>query len=182
MRTPGAPLLWASYSGRRRWSILLTILDTPHPLIAEFLTYWQRIAPASGLLPGRKHFDPLAVPHLLPNIWLLDVEPGGPAGPARRYRVRLVGGAVVAVGFPARPGEYFDDPRVAADVAAIRRQLDTVVETRRPDWRRGRPAIDHTRYVDTLERVIVPLATDGRTVDMLMALTMFYWKDGERRA
>jgi hypothetical protein len=174
-------LRW-SFSGRRGWSILLTILDAPHPHIAEFVAHWQGLAPEPGLLPGRRHFDPLAVPHLLPNIWLLDVEHGAPSGPARRYRVRLVGGAVVAVGFPARPGEYFDDPRITPDVVTIRRHLDTVVDTHRPDWRRGRPAIDHTKYVDTLERVIVPLAADGRRVDMLMGLTMFYWKDGERRA
>lgn len=157
-------------------------MDRPHPHIVEMIEYWRSLAPAPGALPGRHHFDPLAVPHLLPNIWLLDVVRGDAPEPGRRYRVRLVGGAIVAVGFPARPGEFFDDPRVSTDVGALRRQLDTVVESQSPDWRRGKPAIDHTTYVDTLERVILPLAADGRSVDMLMGCTVFYWKDGNARA
>lgn len=175
-------MLWASFSRCRRCSIFLFNLDAPHPYIVEFLAHWQSLAPKLGLLPGRRHFDPLAVPHLLPNIWLLDVERGEAPGPAWRYRVRLVGGAVVAVGFPARPGEYFDVPRISTDIVAIRQQLDAVVDTHQPDWRRGKPVIDHTTYVDALERIILPLAADGRRVDMLLALTVFYWKDGKRRA
>ena len=146
------------------------------------IDHWRSLAPAPGSLPGRRHFDPLAVPHLLSNLWLLDVVRGGESGPVRRYRVRLVGGAIVAVGFPARPGEFFDDPSVSADVSALRRQLDAVVETHRPDWRRGKPMIDHTTYVDALERVILPLAADGRSVDMLLGCTVFYWRDGNARA
>lgn len=166
----------------RRSTILAPAVHQPHPLITDFIAHWKGLAPGPGLLPGRRHFDPLAVPHLLPNIWLLDVERSTAAGPRLRYRVRLVGGAVVSVGFPARPGAYFDDPSVTSDVANVRRHLDAIVDTHEPDWRRGKPAIDHTTYVDTLERVILPLAADGRTVDMLIGLTVFYWKEGLPRA
>lgn len=170
-----------SFYTARRSPILAPVVDQPHPLIVEFIAHWQGLAPAPGLLPGRRHFDPLAVPHLLPNIWLLDVERAAGPGARLRYRVRLVGGAVVAVGFPGRPGEYFDDPSVTSDVATVRRHLDAIVDTHRPDWRRGPPVIDHTQYVDTLERVILPFAADGRSVDMLIGLTVFYWKHGDER-
>jgi hypothetical protein len=63
----------------------------------------------------------------------------------------------------------------------MRAVLDTVVDTHQPDWRRGPPAIDHTQYVDTLERVILPFASDGSSVDLLMGCTVFYWKSGHVR-
>lgn len=49
------------------------------------------------------------------------------------------------------------------------------------DWRRGPPGVHHATYVNTLERVVLPLATDGRTVDMLLGMTVFYWNDGRVR-
>ena len=54
----------------------------PHPRIAELIRHWRSLAPGPGLLPGRRHFDPMKVPKLLPNIWLLEIVPG----PPRRYR------------------------------------------------------------------------------------------------
>jgi hypothetical protein len=151
--------------------------QAPHPRIAELIAHWQGLAPGPNLLPGRQHFDPTAVPRLLPNIWLLEVGPP----PSPRYRVRLIGGAVVEAGFPARPGEFIDEERFTADPTAIRLQLDGVVETRRYDWRRGQPNVHHSKYVDSLERVFLPLATDGTTVDTLLAMTVFYWNDGRVR-
>ena len=61
------------------------IADESHNDIKVLYDYWCRIAPA-GRLPGRQHFDPLDIPHLLPNIWLLDVH----RDPIRFWR-RLVG-------------------------------------------------------------------------------------------
>src|SRR3546814_9213349 len=43
-----------------------------HPDIAALVAYWHSIHPPQGL-PGRRHFDPVDVPWLLPHIWLLDV-------------------------------------------------------------------------------------------------------------
>jgi len=56
--------------------------------LTQFFGYWLAIRPVQGLLPGRQHFDPLAIPKVMPRLWLLDVvrEAG-----TMRFRYRLVG-------------------------------------------------------------------------------------------
>src|SRR3546814_18827524 len=56
------------------------------PKIKALLAYWQSIHPAGGGLPGRRHLDPVDIPELLPNIWMIDVKRG-----PLRFRFRLVG-------------------------------------------------------------------------------------------
>jgi hypothetical protein len=33
-------------------------------------------------------------------------------------------------------------------------------------------------HIAAIERVLMPLATDGLTVDVLLCMTLFYWSDG----
>lgn len=139
-----------------------------HPKVREIHRYWQSIAPAPGVLPGRRHLDPTDLPSLLPNVWLVDVvrEPV-------RYRFRLLG--TVVEKFAGRPltGRWLDgtlDPSTRDEVLA---NLDAVVDSRQPSWRRGPSLIVPEKKVMTLERLYLPLAADGRTVDMVLALTIF---------
>ncbi len=137
--------------------------------------HWERLRPGTGRLPGRQHFDPMRVPKFLPNITLIDVVPG----PPRRFRRRLAGGAVVAAGFAGKPADFMDAPHVATDPAKVLGTFIHIVDSRRPDWRRGPATVEHTKYVDSLERAIVR-ARDGIHIDMIMVFTVFHWRD--RRA
>ena len=77
-----------------------------------------------------------------------------------------------------RRGDYFDEVSnqpLRREVAGV---LEAVVRDRRPDWRRGVPKVEHAKHVSELERVMLPLASDGVTVDMLIGATLFYWDDG----
>src|SRR3546814_19581662 len=65
------------------------------PKIKALLAYWQSIHPAGGGLPGRRHLDPIDIPELLPNIWMIDVKRG-----PLRFRLRPVGPEIVK--FPGR--------------------------------------------------------------------------------
>jgi hypothetical protein len=147
----------------------------PHPRIARMIAYWREIAPAPGLVPGKQHFDPMRVPDLLPNVWLLDVvrEDG-----SLRYRFRLVGDALIDSGAPFRKGLFVDELGDRVDQAAAKTIHDRVVNTREPDWRRGPPIVKHLKFIALLERVLLPLAEDGRTVDHILAMTVFYQMDG----
>lgn len=148
-------------------------LDT-HPKIARMLEIWRALAPGPGLLPGRQHFDPVSVPDILPNLWLIDVlDQPGP-----RFRCRLVGGAMRKAGVRLRKGAFLDDPAVSHDAEHIAQVLESVARTGLPDWSRGRPVLLHDRYVDTLERAMLPFATDGRTVDVIMGVTVFFSLSG----
>lgn len=148
--------------------------DTPHPKITRIIEHWRAIAPAPGRLPGRQHFDPIAVPDLLPHLWLIDVE----RRPALRFRYRLIGTALIEAGVPMRRGDYFDEVTNQPAREEVASTLQSVVSDRRLDWRRGTPKVAHAKHVSELERVMLPLAADGETVDMLLGLTLFYWDDG----
>jgi len=146
-----------------------TVAPQWHPKVAQFFLYWRRIHPAVGL-PGRQHFDPLAIHPLLPGVWLLDIQ-----RQPFRLRYRLIGTeAVEAVGTEVT-GQWMDEAHGA--VAQLPGYLDryrAVVEQTLPSWRRGAPRLwTHKKYA-TLENILVPLASDGSTVDMLAALTVFH--------
>jgi hypothetical protein len=145
------------------------------PRIRALYDYWRAIQPSPGRLPGRRHFDPMAVPKLLPNIWLLDV-----LSDPLRFRYRLVGTYMVtAFGrdvtglwfheiYPQfGPGHptYEDYKRLATERAVL--------------WRRGRPIFAlHIERCVALERIVLPLADDGATVDMGLGMSVHYRSDG----
>ena len=147
----------------------------PHPRIARMIAYWREIAPGPGLLPGKQHFDPMRVPDLLPNLWLLEVAR---EDDRLRYRIRLVGDALIDSGAPFRKGLFMEDLGDQIDQAQAKAVHDRVVETRQPDWRRGAPIVKHLKFIALLERVMLPLAADGQAVDHILAMTLFYQMDG----
>ena len=140
----------------------------PHPLLQTLIAYWERIRP-HPLLPGRQHFDPSAIPELLPHLWLIDVVAGSP----RSYRYRLVGTAIIAAGSPVRSGIVLQGPSTATDL------YDLVVEQRRFDWQHGGPPLfEHSQQVYALERAVLPFASNGNDVDLIVGATLFYQRDG----
>jgi hypothetical protein len=160
---------------------LSSIADDPpaeaHPKIAQLIRHWQSLAPAAGLLPGRQHFDPLRVSQLLPHLWLVDIVPDDP----RRYRARLVGGALVDAGAPIRRGRFLSDVMTPEERTRAGDVFDRIVTQKHVDWRRGPPVLGHMNHIHALERVMMPMATDGSTVDVLLCMTLFYWTDGRIR-
>jgi hypothetical protein len=148
--------------------IEMPISDDAHPSVRTLYEYWRSISP-KGRLPGRQHFDPVDIPALLPNIWLLDVH----RDPIRFWR-RLVGSRVVEfAGISCAPGwlaeRLNDEKRSKVD-----RDLIGVVNSKCPNWRRGRSLIMYQKEFAELERLYLPLATDGEIVDMILAISIFY--------
>lgn len=140
---------------------------TAGPEIVALYEYWQSKAPGEGLLPGRSHIDPVDIPRLLQYVWLLDV-----VDDPRRFRVRLVGGALILSGTPARAGDFMADFMPQNKRAASLAELEAVVQSRQPWWHRGSVILHRDRYASEVERLVLPLASDGRTVDMLFGITV----------
>lgn len=129
--------------------------------------YWRSKAPAEGLLPGRRHIDPIEIPRLLQYVFLLDVVED-----PRRFRVRLVGTALILSGTPGRVGDFMADHMPPETRSASLANLEAVVQSRQPWWFRGPVFLQRETYVSEVERLVLPLAADGRTVDMLLGMTM----------
>lgn len=144
-----------------------------HPKLQRFYRYWRQIHPPQGL-PGRCHLDPLAIPDLLPGMWLLDVQPD-----PFRLRYRLVGTRIVdAIGREVT-GQWVDEahPHLVGDPAYFERYR-TVAETGLPSWRRGKVKAWTPDDYREIENLAVPLASDGRTVDVITVVTVFHFPDG----
>jgi PAS domain len=151
-------------------------LDTTgwNPRLTRLYGYWCAIRPPGGLLPGRRHFDPVDVPELLPGIWLLDIQ-----REPLRMRYRLAGtGIVEAIGHEVT-GRWFDEAHPgmmeSPDFVARYRR---VVERGAPDRRKGKPRLWVHRDFDVIENLLLPFASDGRHVDMICAYSVLYRPDG----
>ena len=145
-----------------------------HPKIRRFIEYWRSVAP-EGRLPGRQHLDPTAIPALLANLWIMEVERAG----TPRFRYRLIGTSVARAFAKDLTGRYLDEAHPGFASTGIHGFLCETVERRLPSWRVGRPKFFALRDFLRVERVYLPAARDGETVDMIFAMTIFLDRDGQ---
>ena len=144
------------------------IPDSAHVDVKLLYDYWLSISP-EGKLPGRQHFDPIDIPQILPNLWLIEVY----RDPLRFWR-RLVGSKIAEFAAMNLTGGWVADRLSGARLSGVHGFLMDVVETKRPNWRRGKSLIRFEKEYAELERLYLPMATDGETVDMILAVTVFF--------
>lgn len=145
------------------------------PDMAALYDYWLARRGARPM-PSRRDIDPVDLPRQLPNLMLIDVEQPGP-----RFRYRLVGTRVVSASGEDRTGAYFDSVEFFAKNPVVMQQYLQVLKTCAPLLSQE-PFRNFTTGSDyQVERLLLPLSSDGRNVDML--LVHFSFKSGpwERR-
>lgn len=144
-----------------------------HPDVTRFYDYWRKITPP-GRLPGRQHFDPLDIALIMPRVWMLDVVQPGP-----RFRYRMAGTMEVDTLGMDPTGRWLDEVhdayRTRPDIAS--RYVASVVEGR-PTYRFGKVTFVHNREHRFVQNMILPFAQDGKTVDLLMILSIMFQPDG----
>jgi len=134
--------------------ILARITD---PIIKQVGLYWRGKIKA-GLLPKRADIDPLEIRPLLPHVILWDVERD-----PLRFRGRLVGSHIIEMSGRDATNHYID---FIDDRGAIEAEYRAAVESGLPRYKERRahwPNHDYKYYA----RLLLPLAQDGRKVDML---------------
>jgi hypothetical protein len=141
--------------------------------IAAFFEYWLSIKPV-GRLPGRQHFDPLDIPDIMPRVWMLDVlcDP-------LRYRYRLAGTKEVETLQREVTGMMLEDvhPHLRGEPEVFGRLEETALRGL-STYRRGRVVARHHKEHLNVENCLVPLARDGRTVDIVVGCSVLYRLDG----
>lgn len=132
--------------------------------------YWRARKPSLALLPSRRDLDPVDMPRsLLPWINLIEVHRDNGA---LRYRHRLVGTGIVDMRNRDGTGFWFDDLYDDTRILRVRRVLDLVVEDGHP--RILEDDLGNTgRSYRILHSLVLPPASDGETVDMLMAVAYY---------
>ena len=135
------------------------------PEFGTLLRYWE-LKRRGALLPGRADIDVVDLRGLMPNLLLLDVVP---EGEALRFRYRVAGTAFANLVGRDVTGLYVEEIGPPDRTMPIVNALAAIVRSGRPCFFAGRPTLQSDRYSVT-KRLGVPLATDGRTVDMILAV------------
>jgi hypothetical protein len=117
---------------------------------------------------GRSGFDAVPVPDLVPDLWVLDVQRA-----PLRLRYRGCGARIVAALGHDPTGRWLDEVHPKANEPNYYDRYRIMVEQGVATWRKGTPAFWDVKS-GVLENLIVPLASDGRTVDRLVAMTVLY--------
>ena len=139
--------------------------DAAEPEFVVLHDYWRGKC-RDGRLPARRDIDPLDLPPaILPNIILLDVER---VERTPRFRVRLAGTGFVALLDREVTGRYFDELGPERQMAPIMDARHTLVATGQPVFLAS-PMIRPNKGQVWLKRFALPLAEDGKTVDMVLA-------------
>jgi len=136
------------------------LAQVAHPDLHRLYAYW-RAAHRDGRLPGRRDIDPIELRFILGDLILLEVlhDP-------LRFRYRLVGSNLTRSLGREMTGRMLDEHpeptfrRLAAEVYA------EVATTAAPlSTRRDAVIDDRLRRYETM---VLPLAADGATVDMIL--------------
>lgn len=146
------------------------------PEFRTLLDYWIARFPeedsADGRLPGnrlpgRQHIDPAELPaRYLAQLLLLDVVPATP----RRFRFRVAGTAFSVIAGRDVTGLHYDElGGTPHRMAPVTQALDLIVEQGRPVFVEGALTLPSEDFF-WVKRLGLPLARDGRNVDMVLCL------------
>jgi len=140
-----------------------------HPDIWLMVRYWQYIFP-EGRLPGPSHFALEDIPALRPNLRLIDVVDGGPF----RYRIRMIGDEHLRqLGYDPS-GSWYEKVTSRFENSVVELDLARVCRDRQPIYRKGKTIVPYVSESRIIERVHVPLASDGTHIDGVASLTLFF--------
>jgi hypothetical protein len=130
------------------------------PNVRKAYEYWLRKS-AGGHLPRRSDIKPRELRGLLPYVFLIDV-----AQEPLRFTFRLVGTEITRRAGAEYTGFTFSDQESASNWQAVFDDYRSVVDTRLPRRdERTAPWVSKEFY--RFERMVAPLSSDGKTVDML---------------
>lgn len=142
--------------------------DLGNPLLVRLIRYWRECG-GEDKLPGRVDIQPGDLVPVLSHMMLIDVAADGEP----RYSYRLIGTALVdRIGFDATK-QPVETTYEGADWIELRKDYDFVVRERRPCLTLNDMVIapEHRRV--RYRRLLLPLASDGSNVDMLMGAIVF---------
>ncbi len=142
-----------------------------HQRLQRAYLYWRSLHPAPAALPGRQHLDPLEIVDLLPHVTMIDVQPE-----PFRLRYRLVGTRYIEVLGREVTGQWVDEAHARRNDRFLGRCRE-IVASGVPSWRWGRPNLWENDSVAGVENLVMPLAADGATVDLLFVVSVFFQDD-----
>lgn len=150
----------------------LTMLS---PSLRGVLDYWASRR-GDESLPDRKAIDPVDLREYLSDICLIDVvDEGG----IRRFKYRLVGTHVVDLMGQDFTGQFFDTFLPRNRLIAVTALYDACVTLRKPGLSIDSMPVSGREFL-IYKRLLLPLASDGENVDILLAAFDFVDRSATR--
>ncbi len=137
-------------------------LETCHAHIRQVYAIWKGLV-QEGRLPSKQAIDPAKFKEFLPFIILVEVVPPGP-----RFRYRLVGTGEVEHRGNNPTGKFLEEAHSGPDADYCDGNYRYVSENAKPLFDSTPELTTKGNQVDS-EVIFLPFATDGRTVDTIMA-------------
>jgi len=146
-------------------------IEVPPPIadahLRSLYLYWRELAQAAGGLPQIQAFDPLHLPKVLPNIWIVEIEAS-----TQRFRVRLAGESINAIYGRNIGGQYFRDVYDSSDLETIVARYSRCL---------AQPAIFRATgsvyaaagRLTASERFALPMLGRGGVTDTLLGATVY---------
>ncbi|GAB4375953.1 MAG: hypothetical protein Kow00114_39400 [Kiloniellaceae bacterium] len=140
--------------------------ELPDNKLRRLYDYW-RARCRNGGCPSRRDIDPLDIPELLPNLFLLDV-----IGDAEDFVFRLAGTLVEDVFSMSLRGKSIAVIHKDAGTPVPVAQHIEVARGAGPRYREGMVLVSGREHWKT-QRLLLPLSSDGRRIDVLMGGAVF---------
>lgn len=143
----------------------VVIPEPRHPLLKLGTAYWRSKLKPDGRLPGRVDIDPLEMRAFLPHVFLIDVLD------AETYRVRLLGSVLSELYGGSFAGRALEDAVTDKEaLESFRKLYRHVCRSRAPVFNTGHVFWVRDRTWLDFEGAQLPLAADGRNVDMIFGI------------
>ena len=137
------------------------------PILIGLVSYWQGL-PRTGSIPLYESVDVVDMPpHLLPNIFVVEVE-----NEPRDYKYRLVGTELDRRNGFAGTGMRLSEMPID-HTEKLAEEFNRIVESGQPRFSSGVFITGDELFRD-VERVVVPLSHDGEKVDLLLGTVVFF--------
>lgn len=143
----------------------------PDRKLRRLYDYWRSLCRGASP-PSRRDIDPVEIPELLPNIFLIDV-----IGDAEDFVFRLAGSLVEEAFSMALRGRSIAEIHRAAGTPIPVAQHIEVARGGGPRYREGSVLVAGRGHWRT-QRLLLPLSSDGRIVDVLVGGAIFRLGDG----
>jgi hypothetical protein len=129
------------------------------PLLRRLYDYWLQ-KKGARVAPPRADIAPDEIPDLLPWVYLVEIV-------GERLRLRLVGTSIAAEFGGEITGKYLDEIGLAEAQAPALREYRQSAREIVPVASKWNYAKEDGRALD-YERIILPLSSDGKTVNMFL--------------
>ena len=137
------------------------------PLHREIFDYWSSRV-VDGRIPSRDDIDPVEFRNVIPWVLLLDVLRDASAP---RFRFRLFGTGLVKRAGRDLTGWFLEDAFPDQQQAYFFEAIDLVMSTTNPVGYLGHSMIEGREFIQIVG-LLLPLAADGRNVDMIMGINL----------